>query len=180
MSLLTAPRSYALGMRVPAETTAPARDAACAGDHGPCGAGPDAELTLLVRRAAQGVQGVLDRAARAHGLTDARDWLVLTALSDGARRTHLEIAATVGIDKTTLTAVLDRLEEVGMVVRRPHPADRRARIPEWTEAGRTAWSAVGRTRDQWEAHVLGDVQAEQQHELRELLHRMAGSLPPTC
>lgn len=131
------------------------------------------DLTLLVHRAAQGLRCVIDRACRDQGLTDVRDWLVLTMLGDGVRRTQLELARLLAIDKTTLTAVLDRLERDGLVVRTPDPADRRARIPATTEAGRRAWSAIACTRDRVEATMLHDRSPEQVAEIRSLLLRLA-------
>lgn len=137
----------------------------------PCaGAG---DLTLLVHRAAQGLRCVIDRACRDQGLTDGRDWLVLTALRDDLRRTQLELARMLGIDKTTLTALLDRLERDGLVVRRADPADRRARIPALTEEGRRAWTAVARTRDDVERALLHDRTDEQMTQVRDLLGRLA-------
>ncbi|HEU0102966.1 MAG TPA: MarR family transcriptional regulator [Mycobacteriales bacterium] len=133
------------------------------------------DLALLVHRAAHSLRTVLDRACRDQGLTDGRDWLVLTVLSDGAPRTQLDLARLLGIDKTTLTAVLDRLDRLGMVVRRADPADRRARIPEATEAGRATWAAVSRARDEVERSLLGDVPPEQLQQLRSALVRLAGA-----
>lgn len=138
-------------------------------DESVCGA----DLTLLVHRAAQGLRCVIDRACRDEGLTDTRDWLVLTALNDDVRRTQLELARLLGIDKTTLTAVLDRLERAGLVVRRADPADRRARIPESTSAGRRTWAAVARTRDDVERALLQGRSEEQVAEIRDLLARFA-------
>ena len=151
--------------------------ALCAGaaDEQSCASSRSGDLTLLVHRAAQGLRCVLDRASRDHGLTDGRDWLVLTALSDGARRTQLELARLLGIDKTTLTAVLDRLERGGLVVRRADPADRRARIPEATAAGREVHGAVARARDEVERDLLADVPDDQEQQLRELLVRLAAA-----
>lgn len=133
------------------------------------------DLSLLVHRAAHSLRMVLDRACVEQGLTDGRDWLVLTVLADGAARTQLDVARLLGIDKTTLTALLDRLEKSGMVVRRADPADRRARIPEATEAGRTTWAAVSRARDEVERSLLGDLPADQVRQFREALVRLAGA-----
>lgn len=131
------------------------------------------DLTLLVHRAATGLRAVIDRACRAEGLTDGRDWLVLTAVGDGVRRTQLELARLLGIDKTTLTAILDRLERDGHVVRTPDPGDRRARIPASTDKGRAAWAAVACTRDAVERDLLHDLSPDRVIELRALLSRIA-------
>lgn len=133
------------------------------------------DLSLLVHRAAHSLRTVLDRACQEQGLTDGRDWLVLTVLSDGAPRTQLDLARLIGIDKTTLTALLDRLERLGMIVRRADPADRRARIPAATDLGRRTWQAVSVARDEVERSLLGDLPPEQLVALRRSLVRLAGA-----
>src|SRR4051794_12522822 len=47
-----------------------------------------------------------------------------------------ELAAALGIDPANATAVVDDLEALGLVRRRPHPTDRRAKVVEATRKGR--------------------------------------------
>jgi DNA-binding MarR family transcriptional regulator len=49
-----------------------------------------------------------------------------------------EIAAVLDIDPANATPVVDDLESLGLVRRRPHPADRRAKLVEATPKGRQA------------------------------------------
>jgi DNA-binding MarR family transcriptional regulator len=133
------------------------------------------DLSLLTHQAAQGMRSVLDRLCREQGLKDARDWFVLHALSSGIPRTQLEIARLVCIDKTTLTALLDRLEDVGMIVRVTDKHDRRARIPQSTEAGRQAFDAVAKNHDAVQQALLADVSPEQAEQLFALLTRCAAA-----
>ena len=99
-------------------------------------AGPtvDAEITWLLHRAAQRMHVVTGDQAEKHGLS-LRDHIIMSALDKSPGLTQAELAKTVGLDKTTLMSQLDRLERRDLVVRRPDPRDRRARIPELTEAG---------------------------------------------
>ncbi len=99
-------------------------------------AGPtvDAEITWLLHRAAQRMRTVTGNQAEKHGLS-LRDHIVLSALDKTPGLTQVELAKTLGLDKTTLMSQLDRLERHGLIIRRPDPRDRRARIPELTEAG---------------------------------------------
>lgn len=62
--------------------------------------GPDGgnDLLLLVPRAAYGLRVVVDRVARAHGLNEFRDAMVLTVLTDDTHRSQLESAQLVGLD----------------------------------------------------------------------------------
>jgi DNA-binding MarR family transcriptional regulator len=49
-----------------------------------------------------------------------------------------ELAAALGIDAPYATVVVDDLESHGLVRRRPHPEDRRAKLVEATRKGRDA------------------------------------------
>ena len=48
-----------------------------------------------------------------------------------------DLAAALGIDRPNATVVVDDLERRGLVRRRPHPTDRRAKLVEATRKGRT-------------------------------------------
>ena len=67
--------------------------------------------------------------------------LDLTVTEYGALRTLREpmpmrmLADSMGIDPSTLTSVADRLEERGLIERRPHPTDRRVKQLALTPAG---------------------------------------------
>jgi len=47
-----------------------------------------------------------------------------------------ELAAALGIDPPNATVVVDDLETLGLVRRRPHPTDRRAKVVEATRKGK--------------------------------------------
>lgn len=47
-----------------------------------------------------------------------------------------ELAASLGIDPPNATVLVDDLEQLGLVRRRPHPTDRRAKLVEATSKGR--------------------------------------------
>jgi DNA-binding MarR family transcriptional regulator len=55
---------------------------------------------------------------------------------DNAPRTMGELATILGIDPPYMTIVVDDLEEQGLVERKPHPTDRRAKLVETTARGR--------------------------------------------
>jgi MarR family transcriptional regulator, organic hydroperoxide resistance regulator len=141
---------------------------------------PPADLTWLLHRAAQRMRAALDQVARAQGLTGVRDWIVLTALSTQPGRTQLALGHTVGLDKTTLTSQLDRLETGGLIIRRLDPHDRRARIPEITPAGRSIQERVTQARDHAEAELLKTFSTHEQHLLRDLLTRLAADQHGDC
>ena len=130
------------------------------------------DLTWLLHRAAQHMRAGLDEAARGHGLTGARDWIVLSALAEGPRQTQLALAQSLGLDKTTMTSLLDRMESRGLVTRCTDSHDRRARIPSLTEEGQRVQAEVVGARDRVEAGLLGGFTADEQDQLRALLTRL--------
>jgi MarR family transcriptional regulator, organic hydroperoxide resistance regulator len=139
-----------------------------------------ADLTWLLHRAAQRMRAALDEVARAHGLAGVRDWVVLTAIDVGPQQTQLALGRSLGVDKTTLTLLLDRLEAAGLVTRGLDGHDRRARIPLLTEVGRDVQREVVAERDRAEATLLASFTPQEQRLLRDLLTRLAADRPDTA
>lgn len=116
----------------------------------PCAAIDDpatAELTWLMQRATRVLADDFDDVARREGLADMRDSLVLAVTADGAERSQLEISRSLGIDKTTLVAILDRLTAKGLIVREQSASDRRVRVPKITDEGRRVLAVVEAARE---------------------------------
>jgi len=115
----------------------------------PAGAHPGVDdLTWLAHRAAEALGEAFNKASQDAGLADLRDWLVLALISgDETPRTQLQIATQLGIDKSTLVPLLDRLEREGLIVRTTSERDRRVRIPQATPAGIKVVKKVAIARD---------------------------------
>ncbi|WP_020075626.1 MarR family winged helix-turn-helix transcriptional regulator [Cryocola sp. 340MFSha3.1] len=149
-----------------AESPAPAEASAA-------GPGPESEITWLLHRAAQRMHAVTEREAVAHGL-QLRDYIILSALDKTTGLTQIELGRVLGLDKTTLTSQLDRLERNGLIERRPDPRDRRARIPVITEEGEALRSAAARSADEAERHALRDFDDDDIVRLRRILFAIVG------
>lgn len=130
------------------------------------------DLTWLVHRFGQRLRAGLDALAREAGLQGGREWIVLTALGEQPGRTQLALANELGLDKTTMTSLLDRLEQDGLLVRRQLAHDRRARIPEVTAAGRRAQAKVASRREAAEAAAMSVLSDREQQALRGFLVRL--------
>jgi DNA-binding MarR family transcriptional regulator len=85
-----------------------------------------------------------------------------------------EIAAVLDIDPANATPVVDDLESLGLVRRRPHPTDRRAKLVEATRKGKQA----ARKADQillTPPPGLAALNPAELETLMQLLRRAAGS-----
>lgn len=136
-----------------------------------------ADLTWLMHRTVGALASVFDGVCQASGLADHRDWLVLATTGDGERRTQFELSQSLGIDKSTLMAIIDRLEAQGLVARELSPADRRVRIPVATPQGITVTDQVTLARDAALAERLTVVPAADQIALRHTLWSILTSQP---
>jgi DNA-binding MarR family transcriptional regulator len=72
-----------------------------------------------------------------HNVT-GREVAVLLAFDAAEPLSQQDGASRLGIDRTTMVAMVDTLEDKGFVRRRPAPHDRRRNLVELTEAGRAA------------------------------------------
>ena len=52
------------------------------------------------------------------------------------------LAEQLGLDRSNVTGVIDRLEERGLITRQPHPGDRRVKLVVLTDAGRATRAAI--------------------------------------
>lgn len=131
-----------------------------------------AGLNWLLHRAAQKLGTVAQEAAVRHGIT-TRGQIVLTALiSEEFQRTQLALGHALGVDKTTLTAELDRLERAGLIMRKPDPNDRRVRVPVITEQGRAVQREVEKLHVQVEREFTAELAPEEARALHDLLERL--------
>jgi DNA-binding MarR family transcriptional regulator len=67
---------------------------------------------------------------------DARELAVLAVLAAGRPLSQLEAARRLGVDRTTMVALVDALEGKALVERRRSEEDRRRNVVELTERGR--------------------------------------------
>ena len=157
------------------------RDSAAASGPTALGPGPDAEITWLLHRAAQRMNAVTGAAAAAHGLS-LRDHIVLSALHKSPGLTQVELGRALGMDKTTLTAELDRLERAGAVRRAVDPRDRRARVLELTPAGGELRAAVATNAERAETEAMHAYAPEEVATLRRVLFALIGTSedPGSC
>jgi DNA-binding MarR family transcriptional regulator len=98
----------------------------------------------------------------------------------GARQGAIqqEIGSAMGIDPSTMVALIDELERGGLAKRRPHPTDRRAREVAITPKGRRVLEKGRALAMEVDDEVLRGLSAAERRQLMTLLRRALGSAPP--
>lgn len=127
-----------------------------------------AAVTSLVR-AQQIVMARVDEALKPTGLTFSRyELLMLLSFSKTGALPMAKASARLQVHPTSVTNTVDRLEAAGLVVRVPHPSDRRATLIEITDAGR---ELVAEATEQLNAKVFAQpgLPADRLHTLLQLL-----------
>jgi DNA-binding MarR family transcriptional regulator len=105
----------------------------------------------------------------------------LTSLENAGAMTPRELAEAERVQPPTLTKILVKLEERGLVQRTPHPTDGRQVILSATEAGRQVYDEHRRARDAWLTKRLEGLSAADREVLRtaaEILSRLARENTP--
>lgn len=87
-----------------------------------------------------------------------------------------ELGEAMGVDRSTVVAVIDRLEERGLVARRPAPNDRRSYALELTAAGRSLLARLRPLVAAHEARLAEGLSPSEQTLLITLLRRIAANL----
>lgn len=80
-----------------------------------------------------------------------------------------EMAAKMGITTGTLTVMVDRLEQLGMMTRQPHPADRRSYVIALTALGQRHFCAHHTLHELLTTELTADLAEAEVLELRRIL-----------
>jgi MarR family transcriptional regulator, transcriptional regulator for hemolysin len=104
-----------------------------------------------------------------------RGYQALFGAANDCARNQAELAKQLGVDRTVMVYLVDDLEKAGLVERIPDPADRRSRLIRATEAGSERLDAIDAAITAAESELLSALSADEQRQLREMLHRIAGS-----
>ncbi|QKV79693.1 MarR family winged helix-turn-helix transcriptional regulator [Amycolatopsis sp. Hca4] len=101
-----------------------------------------------------------------------RQLALLALFGDGPAQSQQDGAARLGIDRTTMVALVDELEAKGLVRREVAPGDRRKRLVLLTPEGERVREAGEELTRQAEALLLEPLSAEDAERLRAALHQV--------
>ncbi|MEU4404366.1 MarR family transcriptional regulator [Streptosporangium sp. NPDC023963] len=162
---------------------AAARESAADGDPaGARGAAPgcgeyDSDLNCLMANATRGHRVLLASLLGEIDLYPGQE-RVMGALWDNGPQSQNGLARIVGIDVSTMTKTLQRLERSGFVSRRPDPANRRISIVDVTPRGHALRPEVDRVLAEMHRRMTQGLTAEQTDELLTLLSVVRNNLCP--
>jgi DNA-binding MarR family transcriptional regulator len=129
-------------------------------------------LGYLIKHAQQRLAELTAAALAPFGVT-GREVGVLTAIDHAVPLSQQEVAARLGVDRTTMVALTDDLEAKGLVRRRPDPADRRRNLVALTAAGRAALRGAGEAAADAERQFLAGLDDPEAAAFRRALRAVA-------
>ncbi|AOT02697.1 MarR family winged helix-turn-helix transcriptional regulator [Arthrobacter sp. U41] len=131
---------------------------------------------LLAKLHAAG--SVLNNAALAEFGLKERSYSVLALACGNLGPTQRELAEFLSLDPSQIVALIDELEQRGLVERRPGISDRRQKLVAATKAGRTLHAAAQKATRAAEARQLDMLTGDEVASLRSILHKAVWSGNP--
>jgi len=134
------------------------------------GPGPELSRRLgyLLKHAQLQMAELTAKALTPYGV-DGRELGVLLVLAGHEPASQQQAAQRLGIDRTTMVALLDALEGKGLVSRHPHADDRRRNVVELTDAGQDTLRRATRASDDAEREFLAPLSPRAAQQLRDSL-----------
>ena len=133
------------------------------------------DLLALFTQASKLLRKATDEAMSRHGVRVGQH-IVLTALWEQDGLTPGEIARRLGAATPTIVNTATRMEEAGLVVRRPDPADARLVRLYLTSRARSVRGAVREARAELQRQATATLTAAEQEHLRSALTKIIAQL----
>jgi DNA-binding MarR family transcriptional regulator len=144
-------------------------------DHPPARAAPPPELAhslgYLLKHAQLRLSELNAAALAPYGLL-GRELAVLLVLAGCEPASQQQAAHRLGVDRTTMVALLDTLEAKGLVARHPDPHDRRKNVLTLTAAGRDTLRRATRASEEAQRRFLAPLTPAAARQLRDALHTL--------
>jgi DNA-binding MarR family transcriptional regulator len=132
---------------------------------------PDAHLGYLLKHVQLRYFELSAAALRPLGI-NGREAAVLEATDAASPLSQGEIARAMNVDRTTMVALIDDLQDKGLVRRRQDPGDRRRNVVELTDVGRDTVRRAAALAAQAEQAFLSPLTGADAARLKELLRAL--------
>ena len=118
---------------------------------------PDVDFSespgLLINRLAHAMALDMDRRLKVHDVTMSQ-WAMLKQLWRQEGRSQVELQELLGLDGATVTGLVQRMTNLGLVQRRCDPSDKRVQRVFLTERGRALEHSTASLEGEVNAHAL--------------------------
>lgn len=98
------------------------------------------------------------------------EWAALNCLDEQHGHSQKEVAELLGVDRTTMVALIDQLQTKEWVKRHPHPGDRRKNTVSLTNKGREVLQRGAGLIDNCERRFLAALTEPGAEQLKNALH----------
>ncbi|MGV9268454.1 MarR family winged helix-turn-helix transcriptional regulator [Kitasatospora sp. NPDC003701] len=127
--------------------------------------------TWLVGRVAARGRGLVADAIAAEGLK-LMQHAVLAATAEYGPATQADLSRRLAVDPKDMVGILDHLQKAGLVLRAPHPSDRRKNAVTLTPEGTAVLTRCGALAEAANAELLAPLAPDEQRQLLALLARI--------
>jgi DNA-binding MarR family transcriptional regulator len=103
---------------------------------------------------------------------DPREFLLLRFVAASEGQSQHALAERLGTPPSRMVALVDHLEEAGLLERRPDPDDRRVRTLHLTRKGRSTLERAFKIAIDFETELCSGLDAEEREQLIDLLQKL--------
>ncbi|MCG8349103.1 MAG: MarR family transcriptional regulator [Chloroflexales bacterium] len=125
-------------------------------------------ISFLLGKAYQHVNQAAKRRLAPYGVTPVQ-YALLNVLWERDEQSSSELGDRLQLDSATMTGIIDRLEQAGLVERRLHPEDRRVNLVQLTVRGRTLQASLDQELAELNNDYFGRFRPDDATRLRSML-----------
>jgi MarR family transcriptional regulator for hemolysin len=118
---------------------------------------PQERFTAALHASARSWRIALDARLKDLGVGQSGWMTIAIVAKSDTELSQRALADQLGVEGPSVVAMLDRLEQAGLVLRTPSPSDRRVKLVLLTDAGRDLYARVRIEADAFRASVLDDL-----------------------
>jgi DNA-binding MarR family transcriptional regulator len=104
-----------------------------------------------------------------------KEFLLMRFVDSSQGQAQQALAERLGVPASRMVALVDHLEDAGLVERRPDPEDRRVRGLHLTRKGRAALERAAKIAIDYETRLCAGINREEREQLIDLLQKLQAS-----